>query len=66
MKMNKNEAIIFSYECTSEALINIADYIESHDMTVEEIINLLREGSENIIAQSKVVELREELRTGKL
>lgn len=66
MSMNKNEVIIFSYECTKDALNEIANYIEKHGLCSFEAINLLREGAEQLEAQSKVVEIREDLRTGKI
>jgi len=66
MSLNKNKTIIFSYECTRDALNKIADYIEYNGLSVFEAISLLRESAEQLEAQSKVVELREDLRTGKI
>lgn len=64
--MNKNEAIILMYENTYESLNKIANYIEYHGLSVFEAIKLLRDSANQLEAQSKVVEIREELRTGKI
>lgn len=66
MSMNKNETLIFSYECTRDALNEIANYIEHHELNLHESIVLLRECAEQLEAQSKVVEIREDIRIGKI
>lgn len=66
MNMNKNETLIFSYECTRDALNEIANYIEAHKLNLYESILLLRECADQLEAHSKVVEIREDLRIGKI
>lgn len=64
--LNKNETLIFSYECIADALNACADFIEKNKMNYKDASELLREGAENVTAQSKVVQIREDLRIGKL
>lgn len=66
MSFNDNEAIILMYENTSEALTEIANHIEKHNLTIKQAIQVLRNCANQLEAQSKVVEIREDLRIGKL
>lgn len=63
---NENEAIILMYENTYESLKKIIEFIKKHNLNTKQIIKLLQESSDQLEAQSKVVEIREDLRTGKL
>lgn len=66
MSFNNNEAIILMYENTSEALTEIATHIEKYNLNIAQAIQVLRNCAIQLEAQSKVVEIREDLNSGKL
>ena len=62
-KHNNNEIVSLMHESESQSLKRIADYLEKfqHEYTLPMAINLLRELSGELEAQSIVVELRNEM-----
>jgi hypothetical protein len=57
----KNETVVLMHQNTSEALIQLADHIEKWQMDYRQVVNFLRETSDEIKGQSMAVALRDEL-----
>jgi hypothetical protein len=58
----RNESVEMMHNNTSSSLSQIADHVEKHDYTSEEIIEYLRELSDVLEAQAVVVSMRDELK----
>lgn len=57
----KNEIIAFGLECSAQAINDIADFVEEHVRSRQELIDLLRECADEQYAQAVVVKLRDEI-----
>jgi len=64
-KYTKNESVEMMNSHTSQSLRKIADLAEKQKMEVDELIDYLREISEEMAAQALVVSLRDELKFSK-
>jgi hypothetical protein len=58
----RNEAVEMMHQNTSDALKNIANFLEKYEYTGEMAIEYLRELSEEMEAQALVVSMRDELK----
>ncbi len=62
---SRNESVEMMHNNTSDALENIANFLEKHEYTGEMAIEYLREVSELLKAQALVVAMRDELKFDK-
>lgn len=60
-----NEAVEMMHKNTSDSLKKIADLAEEQKMEADELIDYMREVSEDMAAQALVVSMRDELKFGK-
>lgn len=61
LEYTANEAIALAHEDRAIGLRKIADHVEEHEYTAQQIIAFLREFADESEAQSIVVELRDNL-----
>ena len=61
-RFTNNEAVGMMNRNTSDALKKIADLAEKQEMEADELIDYLREVSEEMAAQAMVVSIRDELK----
>lgn len=61
----RNESVEMMNNNTADALKRIADLAEKQEMDADELIDYLRELSEELEAQALVVSMRDELKFGK-
>jgi hypothetical protein len=61
----RNESVEMMHQNTSQALKSISDMVEKWEYSKEEIIDYLRELSEEMEAQALVVSMRDELKFDK-
>jgi hypothetical protein len=61
----RNESTEMMCKNTSSSLSRIADFVEKHEYTGEQVVEYLREISDELEAQALVVSLRDELKFDK-